>query len=186
MLSLPALAPARQWSAVPVLLRLTLVATGGAALALAPDGRFGVPGMIAAVGALGLLLAVSQPHSSGAGVVLGAAALAWAARHGSGSPPVGLTLLLAGLLAVHHQAAALAAALPVTARVDPRLLVRFGAHLALVLGLSGLLAVLALGVARPGGSVLLERAGLVAAVLATAVPVLLGRLRRAPAGGPDR
>jgi hypothetical protein len=186
MLSLPALAPARRWSVVPVLLRLTLVATGGAALALAPDGRFGVPGMIAVVGALGLLLAVSQPHSGGPGIVLGAAALAWAARHGSGSAPVGLTLLLAGLLAVHHQAAALAAALPVTARVDPRLLVRFGAHLALVLGLSGVLAVLALGVARPGGSVLLERAGLVAAVLATAVPVLLGRLRRAPAGDPDR
>ena len=186
LLSRPELAPVRRWSAVPVLLRLTLVAAGGAALALAPDGRFGVPGMIAGVGALGLLLAVSQPQGGGPAIVLGAAALAWAARHGSGSPPVGRTLLLAGLLAVHHQAAALAAALPVTVRVDPRLLLRFGGHLALVLALSGLLAVLALGVARPGGSVLLERAGLVGAVLATAVLVLLGRLRRAPAGDPDR
>jgi hypothetical protein len=182
----PELAAARRWSAVAVLLRLTLLVAGGAALALAPNGRFGAPGMIAAVGALGLLLAVLQPEGAGPALVIGAAALAWAARHGSGSPPAGLTLLLAVLLAVHHQAAALAAALPVTARVHPRLLLRFGRHLALVLALSGLLAVLVLGIARPGGSVLLERAGLVGAVLAAAVLVLLGRLRRAPAGDRDR
>lgn len=169
---------AARWSPAAFGLRLTLVVSGGAALALAPDGRFGVPGAIAVAGVLGLLFAVPQPEGAGPAVVLAAAALAWAARHGSESPPVGLTLLLAVLLAVHHQAAALAAAVPVTARVDRRLLVRFGAHLALLLALSGLLATLALGIARPGGSVPLELAGLVGAVLATAVLVLLGRLRR--------
>ena len=123
-----------------------------------------------------------QPQSAGPAIVLGAAVLAWAVQYGAATPPVGRTLLLAVLLAVHHQAAALAAALPVTALLDRRLLVRFGTHLALVLALSGLVAVLALGVARPGGSVLLEVAGLVGTVLATAVLVLLGLLRRAPAG----
>jgi hypothetical protein len=170
---------AARWSPAVLALRLTLVVSGGAALAVAPDGRFGVPGMIAVAGGLGLLLAVPQPEGPGPAVVLAAAVVAWAARHGSESPPVGLTLLLAVLLAVHHQAAALAAAVPVTARVDRRLLVRFGAHLALVLALSALLAALALGIARPGGSVPLELAGLAGAVLATAVLVMLGRQRRA-------
>jgi hypothetical protein len=133
--------------------------------------------VIAAAGVLGLLAAVPQPQGAGPAVVLGAAGLAWAAAHGSGSPPVRLTLLLAALLAVHHQAAALGAALPVTARPDRRLLVRFGRHLVLVLALSGLLAVLALGVPRPGGSVPLELAGLLGAVLATALLVGLGRPR---------
>ncbi|MFL6130722.1 MAG: hypothetical protein ACJ73E_16870 [Mycobacteriales bacterium] len=174
-LALPRPVLARRWSATTLALRLTLLATGALALALAPDGRFGVPGAIAAAGVLGLLFAVPEPQGAGPAVVLGAAALSWAARHGSGSPPVGLTLLLAVLLAVHHQAAALAAALPVTARVDRRLLARFGGHVALVLGLSGLLAGLALGLARPGGSVPLELAGLTGAVVATAVLVLLGR-----------
>ncbi|HZB50821.1 MAG TPA: hypothetical protein VE547_17170, partial [Mycobacteriales bacterium] len=109
----------------------------------------------------------------------GAAALAWAAGSGRAAPPVPPTLLLALLLAVHHQAAALAAALPVTARVDRRLLVRAGTHVGLVLALSVLVAVLALGVARPGGSVPLELAGLAAAVLATGALVVAGRVRPA-------
>jgi hypothetical protein len=54
-------------------------------------------------------------------------------------------------------------------------LVRAGRHLALVLALSAGVAVLALGVARPGGSVPLELLGLAAAVVAVAVPVLLTR-----------
>lgn len=164
-----------------VLLRLTLLGTGAVALVLSTGGPLGPPEVAAAVGALGLLVAVSQPQGVGPAIVLGAAVLAWAARYGAAAPPLGRTLLLAVLLAVHHQAAALAAALPVTALLDRRLLVRLGTHLALVLALSGLVAVLALGVARPGGSVLLEVAGLVGTVLATAVLVLLGLVRRAPA-----
>jgi hypothetical protein len=172
-----------RWSRATIGLRLTILVSGATALAIAPDGRTGVPTVIAVLGVLGLLGAVPQPQSAGPAIVLGAAALSWAAAHGSGSPPGWLTLLLAGLLAVHHQAAALAAALPVTARADRRLLIHFGRHLALVLALSGLLAVLALGVARPGGSALLELAGLVGAVLVTAVLVGLGRMHGPADGG---
>jgi len=153
-----------------------LLVSGGAALAIGPQGRTGVPVLVAAVGVVGLLAAVAQPHSAGPAVVLGASAAAWAAASGAAAPPVPLTLLLAVLLAVHHQTAALAAALPVTARVDRRLLIRTGTHLGLVLALSGLVAVFALGVARPGGSVPLELAGLAAAVLATAALVIAGRV----------
>ena len=51
-----------------------------------------------------------------------------------------------------------------------------------MLALSGLVAVLALGVARPGGSVPLELGGLAAAVAAVAMLVVAGR-RGGPAGG---
>ena len=175
----PELAELRTWSRTALLLRLALLVSGGAALALGPQGRTGMPLLVVAVGVVGLLAAVLQPHGAGPAVVLGAAALAWAAGSGRAAPPVPPTLLLALLLAVHHQAAALAAALPVTARVDRRLLVRAGTHVGLVLALSVLVAVLALGVARPGGSVPLELAGLAAAVLATGALVVAGRVRPA-------
>jgi hypothetical protein len=171
----PGPAVLRRWSAVALLLRLAMLGTGAVALAVASAGRFGVVALVALVGGLGLLVGVAQPQGHGPTLVLTVAALCWAAQYGGDAPPVPATLLLAVLLAVHHQAAALAAALPVTARVDRRLLARFGTHLALVLALSGLLAVPALGLARPGGSVPLEVAGLAAAVVATAVLVAAGR-----------
>jgi hypothetical protein len=85
------------------------------------------------------------------------------------------TTVLALLLAVHHQAAALAAALPVRATVERALLVRFARHGVLVLGLTLLVGALVLGLARPGGSVPLELLGVAAAVVAITVPVVLSR-----------
>lgn len=175
----PELTAARQWSRTAVGLRVLLFAAGAVALGVASGGRLtGLPGFTAVIGVLGLLAAVPRPRGSGAAVVLGAAAIGYAARYGTRPPPVAETLLLAAALAVHHQAAALAAALPPTCRVDRAVLARFGGHAVLVLALSAVVAVLALGLGRPGGSVPLELLGLVAAVLATAVPVLLGRARR--------
>jgi hypothetical protein len=152
-----------------------VVVTGAAALLVAPGGRLVVPGLIALVGAVGLLVAAARPDSAGSAVVLGAAALAWTVRYGLTRPPVAATLVLAVALALHHQAAALAAALPPTANVEPALLLRFGLHTAVVLAVSAAVAVLALAVGRPGGSVPLELAGLLAVVLVVAVPVVLSR-----------
>lgn len=171
----PDLAALRGWSGTARLLRLALLVTGVAAVGVGWSGRSGVPAVLALIGLVGVAVAVAQPYGGGPAVVLGSAALAWAAGPGGELPSVPLTLLLAVLLAVHHQAAALAAVLPVTARVDRRLLIRWARRLGLVLALSGLVAVLALGVARPGGSVLLELVGLAAAVVATAALVLAGR-----------
>jgi hypothetical protein len=108
-------------------------------------------------------------------VVIGAAAGAWVLRYGADDASIAGTVALALALAVHHQAAALAAALPPTARVQRDVLVRFARHGALVLGLTAVLGVLTLGLARPGGSVPLEVLGLVAAVVAVTIPVLLSR-----------
>jgi len=177
----PELELVRRWSALTVVLRATLLVTGAVAVVLAPGGRLlGLPGLLVLVGALGLLGAVTVPDGAGPAVVLGACAAAWAARYGTHPPPLPQTLLVASALAVHHQAAALAAVLPPTARTDRAVLRRFGSHGVVVLALSAAVAVLALGVARPGGSVPLELAGLAAAVLAAALPVAL-----AHAGRPD-
>lgn len=165
----------RGWSRATVLLRVTMLLTGAVALVVAPGGRLVTPGLIALVGAIALIGAVGWPDGAGPAVVLGAAALAWTVRYGVGRAPVLPTVVLALALALHHQAAALAAAVPPTATVDRAVLARFGRHGAVVLGLSAAVAVVALGVGRPGGSVPLEVAGLVAVVLVTAVPVLLSR-----------
>jgi hypothetical protein len=181
-LRLPAAADeVRRWSPLTVALRVTMLVTGIVALAIAPAGReLGPAGVIVAIGLLGLLAAVAHPDGAGPAVVVGAAAVAWTSRYGTAAPPVGTTLVLAIALAVHHQAATLSAALPPAARASRELLARFATHAALVLALSAAVAVLALAVARPGGSVPLELAGLAAAVLATAVPVLLARTRAGP------
>ena len=156
-------------------LRAVLLLSGAVALLVAPGGRLVTPGLIAIVGTFGLLVSAVRPSSAGSTVVLGAAALAWTVRYGLDQPPLGSTVLLAVALALHHQAAALAAALPSTARVRAAVLRRFGVHTALVLALSTAVAAVALAVGRPGGSVPLELAGLLAVVLITAVPVVLSR-----------
>ena len=177
--SLPAaLAGVRRWSPLTAALRATMLVTGVFALGIAPAGRpLGPAGVVAAVGVLGLLAAVAEPDGAGPAVVLGAVVVAWTSRYGTAAAPTGTTLALAAALALHHQAATLSAALPPTARATRELLGRFAAHAALVLALSAAVAVLALAVARPGGSVPLELVGLAAAVLAAAVPVLLARSR---------
>lgn len=168
------LAVVRSWTRLTVALRVTVALSGAVALLAAPGGRL-VPGLVAVVGGAGLLVSVVRPGSAGPAVVLGAAALAWTARYGLHQPPVGGTVLLAAALVLHHQSAALAAALPPTAGVQADVLLRFGLHAVTVLVLSGAVAILTLAVGRPGGSVPLELAGLLAVVLVTAVPVLLAR-----------
>ncbi len=184
----PVLGPVLRWSAPTVALRAALLLSGGVAVVLAPGGRpSGLPGLLVLVGVLGLVAAVTVPDGAGPAVVLGGCGAAWAVRYGTGAPPLLPTLLLAAALAVHHQVAALAAVLPPTARVDRTVLRRFASHGGLVVALSAAVAVLALGVARPGRSVPLELAGLAAAVLVAAVPVLLalgGRPGRPPGAGP--
>jgi hypothetical protein len=167
------LAEVRHWSPVVLGLRAVLVVAGAVALSVAWGG--GLTPLLVVLGAGGVLAAALHPGGLGPAVVLGTVALAWATDSGLADAPVGGTLLIAVALAVHHQAAALAAALPPTARVERAVLVRFGRHGALVLALSAPVALLALAVARPGGSVPLELLGLAAAVTAAAVPVLLGR-----------
>ncbi len=171
---IPELDDLRRWSRTALVLRALLVVAGAAALT-AGLGVGGLPLLALVIGALGLVAAMLQPGGLGPGVVIGAAAAAWLLRYRADQAPVAGTMLLALALAVHHQAAALAAALPPRARVHRDVLIRFARHGGLVLALTALLGAIALGIARPGGSVPLELLGLVAAVVAIAVPVLLSR-----------
>ena len=176
MNALARLAEVRHWSPAVLGLRLLLVVAGAVALAHGWSG--GLTPLLVVIGAGGLVAAAVHPGGVGPALVLGCGALAWAMEWGLDEAPAGGTLVVAVALAVHHQAAALAAALPPTGRVDRVVLARFARHAGLVLALTAPVALLALAVARPGGSVPLELLGLAAAVLAAAVPVLLGR------GGP--
>jgi hypothetical protein len=163
-----------RWSRPVQVLRALLILAGVGALVLAAWGG-GVPLVAAVLGGFGLLSAAGNPGGMGPGIVLGGAALAWVLHYGADAPPLAGTAVLALLLALHHQAAALAAALPVRARVERALLVRFARHGALVLGLTAAVGVVVLGLARPGASVPLELLGVAAAVVAVTVPVVLSR-----------
>jgi hypothetical protein len=163
------------WAPVPLAVRAVVVGTGAVALLVAPGGQLLVAGVVALVGALGLAAAAARPDGPGPAIVLGAAAAAWTLRYGLGRPPVVPTLVLAVALALHHQSAALAAALPPGAEVDPAVPLRFALHAALVLAVSGPVAAVALGAGRPGGSVPLEIAGLLAVAVVIAVPIFLRR-----------
>jgi hypothetical protein len=155
-------------------LRAVLVAAGAAALTgVGWGGGFLLVAVV--FGALGLVVALIRPGGLGPAVVIGGAATAWVLRYGGDPAPAAGTVLLALALAVHHQAAALAAALPPTAQVDRAILVRFARHGALVLAASAAIGAFALLLSRPAGSSSLELLGIVAVVVAVIVPVLLSR-----------
>jgi hypothetical protein len=173
---IPSPAQLRDWSRTALGLRALMAVTGTGALS-GGLGAGGLPLIAAVAGALGLLAALVRPGGHGPGVVIGGAAVAWLLRYGVDQPPVAGTVALALALALHHQAATLAAALPVRCRVHRDVLIRFARHGGLVLALTAVVAAVVLGIARPGGSVALEVLGLAAAVAATTVPVLLSRTR---------
>ena len=164
----------RSWSRTVLAVRAVLLVAGAGALVGAGWG--GGPALVGVTaGVLGLVSAVIQPGGLGPAVLIGGAATAWLLRYGGDPAPAAGTVLVALALALHHQAAALGAALPPTARVDRAVLVRFGRHGALVLALSAVIGALALLLARPAGSSSLELLGIVAVVVVVTVPVLLSR-----------
>jgi hypothetical protein len=173
---IPTLDDLRRWTPEGLALRGLVAVAGAGALALASDR--GLPLASVIVGLLGLLTAVVRPEGTGPAIVIGGATVAWILRYGSDQPPVTGTVLLALSLAVHHQAAALAAAAPPTARIRAPILLRFARHGALVLVLSVAVGLFALAAAPPAGSAPLELFGVVAVVIVVLVPVLLSRANR--------
>lgn len=160
--------------AVQVALRVVLLACGGVALAVAQGGWSMPGGLVVLVGVAALLGTVAAPESIGAGLVIGAAALAWVFRFGLHAPvPAGGTVLLATLLYAFHTTAALLAGLPPLARIDPVVLVRWYVRAAGVL-LAGVLGgVVALLAGRVTGGIAVDLLGLVGVVVLAAVPLLL-------------
>jgi hypothetical protein len=173
----PTLADLRRWTPAGLALRALLFAAAAGALALPAVGG-GLPLVPVVVGLLGLLSAVIRPGGAGPAVVIGGAALGWILRYGTGAAPVLGTVLLALALAVHHQCATLAAAVPPGARIDRSILVRYGRYGGFVLALSVVVGVLALAAAPPAGSAPLELLAVAAVVVVVLVPVLLSRTGR--------
>jgi hypothetical protein len=164
----------RAWSRTVLAVRAVLLVAGaGALLGAGWGGGYPLVGVIH--GALGLAAAVIQPAGLGPAVVIGGVAGAWVLRYGGDPAPAAGTVLLALALAVHHQAAGLATALPPTARVDRAIVVRFVRHGGLVLAAAAVVGAAALLLAHPAGSSSLELLGVVAVVVAVIVPVLLSR-----------
>jgi hypothetical protein len=164
----------RAWSRTALALRAVMLVAGAGALVGAGWGG-GLPVVGLIIGALGLIAALIRPSGLGPAVVIAGAAGAWVVRYGGDPASDTGTVLLALALAVHHQAAGLAAALPPTARVDRAILVRFARHGAVVLAAAAAVGALALLLARPPGSSPLELLAVLAVVVAVIVPVLLSR-----------
>ena len=169
-------------------LRAALRRTAASPLVLAPGGRpSGLPGLLVLVGVLGLVGGGAAARTGPARRSCSARAeLAWAVRYGDGRPAGAAD---AAARRGARRAPPGGGARRGRCRRPPGWTVRCCAasprHGGLVLALSAAVAVLALGVARPGGSVPLELAGLAAAVLVAAVPVLLA-LGGRPADRPVR
>lgn len=176
----------RVMPAAQVALRVVLLATGGASLVVA-QGAWGIPGgLVELVGAVALLGTVAAPESSGAGMVIGAAALTWLLRWGlHESAPMATTLVLAVLLYLFHTTSALLAVLPPGARIAPAVLTRWYSRVAGVLLLGVLFGVVALAVGRVAGGIGVDLLGLVGAVALVAVLVLLARRGRPEHSRPE-
>ncbi len=155
--------------------RALLLLTGAAALLVAPGGRLILPGLLALVAVPALLAGVLNPDGAGPAVVLGAAGAAWTLRYGVSTPPVDATLAVAGAVAVHHSTAALCAAMAPTSRIDPAVVLRWAAQVAVVLAVAVAAAGAVRLLGRPGASVPLETAGVAAVVGLVAVAVFLAR-----------
>lgn len=130
-------ADARGGRAVGIALLVVLAGAGMGALLLPWATPASLAGLVAGLGAVALAFAVYRPGSFGPLLVIAAATLSWL----SAVPSPGLVRSLVFAFAVFtvHSAAALAAAIPLGAGIDLRLLVRQGLRMVAVFGAGCLL-----------------------------------------------
>ncbi len=173
--------PARSGDfAVTVAVRLMVAAFGLAAL-LVPLPGFTTPSAVLAVFALPLPIVVAlRPDSGWVAALLSIAVAEWVITSlFEGTSPAALTVAFGILLYLLHASASFAAALPVTRRVEPGLLIHAVVRLLAVIAVSLLLMVLALSAPSRPGSIGLAAAGSVGAMGVVTLLVVL--LRRRPA-----
>jgi hypothetical protein len=156
-------------------LRGVVAAAGLLALLIASGSQLVAAGLVALVGVPAALTAAVRPDGSGPTGVLAAAAGAWALRYGVAAAPLRPALALAVLLYLHHVTAALCAAVPPAAAIDRAVLLRWGAHVAGVLGCTVAAAGGLRLLGRPAASSPLELVGIAAAVALAGLLVLLAR-----------
>lgn len=161
------------WSAVPI--RLAVLVLGAAATALVPH-----PGGLLVAGALvGGLCAVAAPTFAGAFVLLFADVAGWTAAYGTDADPApARTIAFAVALYLAHAATALAASVPLGARVEPAVLVAWTRRCAVPVAgavLAGLAVAL---IARASASLVLDVLGLAGVVAALTALVWISRGNR--------
>lgn len=170
----------RAMPATQLLLRFAMLVVGLVGFLLPGQPLASTSGVVMIVAALTLVVAVVLPGGAGPAGVLALMVLAWLLAFGlHDMPPLWRTYLLGADLYLLHSLATLCAAMPAAARVEPRLLLRWGSHTGVALVLGGGVAGAAYATGRLPGSLPLEIAGLAGVVALVAVPVLLVRGRGA-------
>lgn len=158
----------------PALIRVVML---GAAvvLLLVPDR----PNIIATVILVaGLGGALARPDVAGAGPVTAGFVIVWIGATGwHGDPSFARTAVAVAALYVWQAATALAAVIPLEARLEPGVLRRFALRSSVVLAVTALVVVVDYALDSRRGSPGLELVGLLAALALVAVPVgrVLGR-----------
>jgi hypothetical protein len=168
----------RAMPAAQLLLRVVIVIVGVAAvLSLNQPWESGA-GFMAVVALVGLLATIVAPHGAAPGFTMGVLVFAWILAYGlRGDPPVANTIGLAVTLYLLHSAAALAGAMPPTARPDGQLIVRWCAQASITLVASAVVIGIGYGMGRLQGSLTLELLGLAGVLLLVMTPVWLLRSR---------
>jgi hypothetical protein len=159
-----------------LLLRVLLLLDGGAALALSAEAGT-LPGRaVVFLGAVALVASLAAPAGLAPAGVVAAAVLGWVLRYGlHGQVPAAATVVLAVVLYLFHDLAALVAALPPTAPVGRDVLGRWYAvslAVAVVTVPVGVAVLVADGV--EGGRAV-DLLGMLGVVALAGVPVLLAR-----------
>lgn len=157
-------------------LRVVLAGAGLVALLLPWPTPESLAGFATALGAGALVLAVRRPGSIGPLLVMAAAVVSWLSVP---SPGLVRTVAFAAAVFAVHAAAALAAAIPPGAGVDPRLPRRQAARSAGVFGGGCLLVAPTALLSGLPGSAWLTVLGIVAAGSLLLLPLLLTRPPRA-------
>lgn len=168
----------RSMPAAQLLLRAVLAIVGVAGVLLLDQPWGSGAGFMAVVALLGLVGTVVMPDSVAPGFTMGALAFAWLLAYGlHGDPPVANTVGLAAALYLLHTGAALAGAMPPTARPDGQLIVRWCTQVSVTLVASAVVIGIGYGVGRLQGSLTIELLGMAGVLLLVVTPVWLLRGR---------
>jgi hypothetical protein len=148
------------------------------AIALAGIAVMVLPGspklFIVAVTACGVAIAATSPARAGAAVAIGGGIAGWLASDGwHGSPSVLRTVAFAGALYVLHSSTALAAAVPLSSRLQPRVALRWARRCLLVVAISAVFVAINYSLDELAGSGVLLAAGLLGTIAISGVPLLL-------------
>ncbi|HEY0167104.1 MAG TPA: hypothetical protein VGB75_08685 [Jatrophihabitans sp.] len=166
------------WRRYPVAalgVRLVTLLAGLAVLVIAPGSH---PWWVLLTVA-GVLVAVASPDRAGAGLALGAGIGNWFAAYGwHATPPLAATAGFALALYLLHTSTALAAAVPLSARLRGPVLRRWTGRCAVELAVAAALAGASYGLGRPGSTSALQLLGLLGVLVLVGIPVLLAHRSR--------